>query len=373
LPELTATTADALARLSPASVGDSRAVWRALGRAGVLAALYPSRAGDRAGSHAPCPDRLREVLATLDAGHPLGVVLSACVQIATALPILREHATDGPVAAAYHSAVRGESVLALAATDADGAGSDLMSLGTTARLSDDQVVLDGEKWWITNACTAQHVLVLARHRPQRHFTSFLWVLVPTDRPGVTAVPAADGLFAGAGLGRLVFRGVTLGRDHVIGTPGRGLATFARHIATERFAGALWAAALSRRVLADVHDRLTARPLGEGVMWDNPAIRQRFARCLVEAWRIDAACTAFRAADPGNARVAGMLLKAAVAESLDMLLSECAQLVGAEAFVRNGIAQLRAEAGMFGTAGGAAGAMLAGIAEHAPDLLGRWER
>jgi acyl-CoA dehydrogenase len=378
LPELTSSGSEFAARLEAAlaSIGDagdagSRAVWAALGEAGVLAALYDGSQGERGRSHAPCADHLADLLAALDARVPLGIVLGACVQVATALPILREHAGAGPAAAAYESALRGESLLALAATDAAGAGSDLMSLGTTARLSADHLVLDGEKRWITNACNCDFALVLARHRPQRHFTSFLWVLVPTDAPGVQTSPSTGALLAGSETGTIRLREVVLGRDHVLGTPGRGLATFARHIATERLAGGLWAGSMCRRALADTRRRLAARPLGDASTWDNAAIRERFARCLVGVWRIDAACDAYRATHGGpDALLTSMLLKTAVAESLDAVLSECAQLVGADAFAPRGLAQLRAEASMFGLGGGAGGAMLAGIADHATDLLDR---
>ncbi|MEV0395171.1 acyl-CoA dehydrogenase family protein [Polymorphospora rubra] len=352
MPETTARTAAALRAAS--STRDARAVWRALGEHGLLTGA----------------EDLGGLLAALDGHCPAGVVLSVCVQVAAAVPVLREHVgtdPDGPAAKAYEDVVRGNSTLAFAATDGVGAGSDLMGMATTARLDDDSVVLDGAKRWITNACTAGHALVLARYRPQRHFTSFLWVLVPTDAPGVRAVAAGGPLLAGAGLGDLHLDGVRLDRGHLVGRPGRGLVTFARHAATERLAGGLWAAAMCRRVLADTHRRLTTRPLGAATAWDNPAIRERYARCLVEAWRIDAACAAYRASD--RPMTTGMLLKVSVADSLDAVLTECARLVGADAFAAGGLAQLRAEAGMFATAGGATGAMLAGIADHVPDLLG----
>nr|BFE50205.1 hypothetical protein GCM10017745_36320 [Saccharothrix mutabilis subsp. capreolus] len=57
---------------------DARAVWASLGRSGVLAEDRPVEV-------------LRSVLPSLDARHPLGIVLSVCVQIASALPILRSH------------------------------------------------------------------------------------------------------------------------------------------------------------------------------------------------------------------------------------------------------------------------------------------
>lgn len=345
--------------LSGGPVG-SRAVWRALGDAGLLADLTEPGAG---------LDRLDALLAALDERQPLGTVLSVCVQVASALPILREAGGD-PAGKAADAAGRGEAVLAFAVTDAATAGSDLMALGTRAQLTDDRVRLDGGKSWITNACGADHALVLARHREVRHFTSFLWVLVPMDTPGVVVEPAGSDLFAGAGLGHLRFDDVTVGRDHLLGAPGRGLPTFARHIGTERIAGALWARAMCRRALADTHGRLVARTSGGRPLWENDAVRARFARCLVELRRVDAMCAQHTACVPGSAaQASSMLLKAATAQSLTLVLDECVQLVGADAFVPGGLAELRAGAAMFGIAGGATGALLAGIAEHAAELLG----
>ncbi|GAA0706693.1 acyl-CoA dehydrogenase [Dactylosporangium roseum] len=335
----------------------ARAVWAKLGRSGAISGLYPD------GRPAPDPARLGALLAALDGRHPLGVVLAVCVQAATALPLLREHRGDGPIAAARRSAERGESMLALAVTDAGASGSDLMAATTTARISGDEVVLDGVKSWITNARTADHAVVLARHRPQPHFTSFVLVLVPTALPGVKAESAGGDLFAGAGVGHLHLDGVTVGRDHVIGSPGRGLPLFARHVATERLAGAQWATAIARRVLADTHRRLVARGL-----WANDAVRARLAWALVDLRRIEATAAAHDAGGR-DALLSSMLLKAATAQSLERVLGECVQLQGADAFGDGGPARLRTEAAMFGIAGGASGAMLAGIADHAADLLG----
>lgn len=296
-------------------------------------------------------------LSTLDGRYPVGVVLGCCVQFATVLPILREN--SHPLVSLVTA---GEAVVALAATDHVGAGSDLMSMGTTAKLSDSSVVVSGTKRWITNACHATHALVLARHQPARHFTSFCWVLVPMSLPGVRVTAEPTSLFDGAGIGAITLDEVVLDRSALVGPPGRGLVSFARHVASERRAGALWAVALCRRVLRDVRVRLGERPLGDGVLWDNAAVRERFARCVVETWRMAAIVAA--AEDMASA----MALKVAVAEGLDVVLRECAQLLGADSFVDGGIVELRATVSMFGVAGGAVGAMLAGVAEHADVLL-----
>ncbi|MGW5422612.1 acyl-CoA dehydrogenase family protein [Streptomyces sp. NPDC003943] len=349
-----------------AASGETATVWRELGRAGVLRALGPS--GTAPGGTAD-PLALEVLLTELDARHPTGTVLSACVQLATALPIMAEGLGSDLVRSVYESTLDGEAQLALATTDSGAGGSDLMEATTVAELGEDQVVLNGGKRWITNATTAGHALVLARHRPARHFTSFVWVLVPTDAPGVTVEPTTTRLFLGSGVGDLRFDGVTVGREHVVGRPGRALPSFARHIGTERLASALWARAICRRVLDRTRERLAGHPLHGRTAWDNDAVRARFAKCLVELRRMDALCATIQGGpDERPTALDGMIAKAAVAESLQYVVGECVQLQGAAAFADDGIAHLHTEAAAWSIAGGATGAMLAGVADHATDVL-----
>ncbi|MDG4800361.1 acyl-CoA dehydrogenase family protein [Micromonospora sp. WMMD980] len=352
--------AEVRAALSGVDPTDARAVWRALGAGGVVAALYPS--GDQ-----PDPVRLSALLTELDARCPLGVTLSVCVQVATVLPLLAGAA--GPAERARRDMLRGETVVALAVTDAAGSGSDLLDATTRVKLGDDAATVDGAKTWITNATTCDAALVLARHRAARHFTSFCWVLAPAAAPGVT-VSSAGRAFAGAGVGHLRLDGVALDPDTVVGRPGRALAGFARQVGVERLAGALWARAMCHRLLADLRDWLRRRPAAEGTLWDRPAIRERYARCLVAVRQLDALCAPpLAATEPVVSPVDGMVLKVAAAETVDRVAAEAVRLRGADAFRDGGEAHLRGEVAMFGIAGGATGAMLAGIADHADELVG----
>jgi citronellyl-CoA dehydrogenase len=213
------------------------------------------------------------------------------------------------------------------------------------------------------------LLVLARHRPGDHFTSFTWVLVPATAPGVAVEPADTGFFAGSGIGHVWLDGVRLSRDHVVGRVGQGLVSFGRHIATERLAGGLWAAAIARRALAGTHDSLLRRTARGRTLWDNDAVRLAFARCLVEHRRLEAMCRQVADAISGpDALLASMLLKAGAADALEKILTACSQMQGADGFRTGGIQQLRAEAAMFGIAGGTTETMLAAIADRAADLL-----
>lgn len=357
---------------------DALAVWRALGAGGLLDALSNAPPGGRTDIDRR---RLDDLLAELDARLPVGAVLSVCVQIATVVPLLRDLAPTSPYAAGVlEAALAGEAVVALAVTDSAAPGSDLLEAETALSRVNGDSRLDGRKSWITNAGHCTHALVLARHRPARHFTSFQWVLVPATAEGVSAQAAATDLFAGSGVGHLRFDAVRLAPEQVVGAPGRALAQFVHHIYTERLAGALWARSLCRRVLIDTRTFLADRQLHGMPQWDNAAIRERFARCLIDLNCLDAVCATehghaagddddrAKAASITGARRGAMLLKATSALSVDRILSECVSLRGADAFRDGGEAMLRAEAAMFGTAGGAVGALLAGIADHADEVL-----
>jgi citronellyl-CoA dehydrogenase len=349
-----------LSDVAPAGERNGRELWRALGRSGRLEKLYTGAK--------VCRARLADLTRELDGAHPTGPVLAVCPQVAVALPLLG--AVAGPVAAAaWRSGVAGESMPSVAATDGDAAGSDLMSLGTTATVTDDGVTVAGRKRWIAAAEFADHHLVLARHTDRDHFTSFTWVLVPADAAGVQVTPAGTDFFSGSGVGHLDLDDVRLSRDHVLGRVGYGMPLFARHMGTERFLSATWAAALCRRAVTATYHRTTGSPRRGAPLWRHDVVRERLARCLVEVRKLDALCAGVAAGPDGPPSTAdGTVLKIAGADTVTTVLDTCAQLWGADGFAGAGIQWLRAEAAMFGNAGGATEALLAGLANQLPELL-----
>jgi acyl-CoA dehydrogenase len=335
-----------------------RELWRALGEAGLIEALFADGAR-------PSSAFLGALLAALDARFPIGVTLGICVQVGSALPILLDSGGDD-LGVVRHDALAGKAMVALAATDEAAAGSDLMDAATILTGTDDGEIVEGGKLWITNAAQADQLLVLARCRQDRHFTSFAWVLVPRDAPGVSVRPATTTFFRGAGLGHISFDAVRVTAEQVVGRRGYALPSFARYISVERLAGALWATALTRRVIESTCQWLTTPSAAGPSRWDDQVARHRFARCLVEQQRAESLCAQLSSQVGGpDGQRAAMVLKAGVAMSTDLILSECASLQGAHAWADGGLAWLRAEAGMFGVAGGTTDALLDGIASYPP--------
>ncbi|WP_233221637.1 acyl-CoA dehydrogenase family protein [Streptomyces carminius] len=343
---------------------DGRRVWAALGSAGLLRGVY--RAGDPAAGVVPA--RLGALLAAADAHVGIGSTLASCVQLATAVPLLAAARGPGPAGRTAGAALDGARTVALAATD-ESPGCDLAALGTRVSLGDTEVEVDGVKRWITNATWCEYALVLARHRPGRHFTSFTWVLVPADAPGVTVERADTDLFDGSGTGHLRLERVRLPRAHLVGRPGMGLAGFAAHIAVERLAGALWGTALCGRVLADTKRRLMARPVGDGSLWHLESVRQRFAACLVQVRQLHALTgeLADRVATRHDTTAAA-LLKSSAAATVERVLTECAHLQGAEGFAVTGAQRLRAQAALFGIGGGTTEVVLSVVGDAADSVL-----
>jgi acyl-CoA dehydrogenase len=316
---------------------------------------------------------LRVLIQRLATRAPSGVTLAACVQTALFTPILAGLATGDqrPVLA---SVLDGEAVGGVAVTDADVAGSDLAALTTTLRRDGDNWVLTGAKDWVTGACLARYLLVCARTGDAgdgRHFSNFSLVLVPTDLDGVVVRPRDTAVMRHAGIGTIEFTDVRLPAGALVGRPGRGLAYFLRYVATERLAGGFWATAVGHDVIRRTAAWLRHRDLGDGTLWDNPAVRRQLAEAavsirLIEALTEDIVRRCPVAPPPGPDTAA---LKAALAPHLTSALTACVQLHGAAGLTSElGLLELLTDARAFGVAGGSTETMLELVA-HSDLVLG----
>ena len=145
------------------------------------------------------------------------------------MELLAHGATDAQKERWLWPNLRGEISSAFALTEPFLAGADPTVIGTTAIRDGDEWVIDGHKWFITNASVADIVLVFAETnpegRPHRHASVFV---VPAGTPGHgdRARHRHDGPprrrpTAGSGNhAEIVFRDCRVPADHLIGAARR---------------------------------------------------------------------------------------------------------------------------------------------------------
>lgn len=203
--------------------------WRACAEFGVLGWPVPTRYGGQG------LDPLSCVLALEALGYGCtdnGLLFAINNHLWACTSYLLAHGDDEQRDRWLPGLCAGTTVGAHAMTEPD-AGSDVLSLATTARRAGDHYVLDGVKTFVSNAPVADLFVVFARTggAGQRALSAFL---VPRDAPGLTAdhVWHKAGL-RGSPMGELRFDGVTVPVADRLGAEGAGYQIFTRTAEWER--------------------------------------------------------------------------------------------------------------------------------------------
>jgi len=154
-----------------------------------------------------------------------------------------------------------------------GAGSDLASLTTRARLDGGEWVIDGQKVWTSVAHRANWIFLLARTDPQaRGHRGISFLLCPLEAPGIEIRPIRQ-LTGDSDFNEVFFTGARTPADLVVGAPGEGWQVAMTLLGHERGEEAATNPILFRAEL----DRLLALAAEHGRDHD-PLIRQRLAWC-----------------------------------------------------------------------------------------------
>jgi acyl-CoA dehydrogenase len=239
--------------------------------------------------------------------------------------------------------VRGERVCAFALTEPE-AGSDVASMRTSARRTEGGWTLDGEKVFISNAGIAQHYLVFAKVPtegvdPKKTFSCFL---VPADAPGLFVEPVPMSL--DHPLGRLTFRGCTVGPEALVGEVGKGLRLALGTLDVFRTSVGAAACGMARRALDQTIDRVKAR-----VQFGKPLSEQQLVQAEVAemATELDAArLLVYRAAwlkDRGERASAEVAMaKMYATEAAQKIIDRAVQLHGGLGVTTSVVEQLYRE-------------------------------
>ncbi len=118
--------------------------------------------------------------------------------------------------------ISGEHVGSLAMSDA-GAGSDVVSMSLKAEKKGDRYVLNGTKFWITNAPHAETLVVYAKTDPAAGPGGITAFLIEKDFAGFSASPKLDKMgMRGSDTSEIVFQDCEVPEDNVMGKVNEGV-------------------------------------------------------------------------------------------------------------------------------------------------------
>ncbi|TRW98230.1 isovaleryl-CoA dehydrogenase [Paracoccus sp. M683] len=116
----------------------------------------------------------------------------------------------------------GEHVGALAMSE-ESAGSDVVSMKLRAEKKNDRYVLNGNKYWITNAPDADTLVVYAKTDPSAGSKGITAFIVERGMAGFSTSPHFDKMgMRGSNTGELIFENCEIPFENVLGEEGRGV-------------------------------------------------------------------------------------------------------------------------------------------------------
>lgn len=228
---------------------------------------------------------------------------------------------------------RGEKYAAFCLTES-GAGSDVVSMQTTAKRRGDVYVLNGEKMWISLATKAHHFLVVAKTDPNAGHKGLTAFIVTGDMSGVTTgdIHGKLGVRAGS-TGWVAMKDVEVPVENRLGEEGEGFFIAMSCLDNGRYTVASGAVGLIRACLEDsikyAHSRST---FGKEIA-KHQLIQQKIA--LMQQWYDCAKLLVYRAgwmknSGERNTRETGMAKWYATDHSVQAAL-EAIQVHGAYGF------------------------------------------
>lgn len=203
--------------------------------------------------------------------------------------ILAQSGTDDQKREWLEPLLDGRMYSAFAMTEPDAAGSDPTQLRVTAVQEGDDWIINGRKWFISNASIADFVIVVAvtdpEAEPHRRVSQFI---VPAGTAGMTVErmipsltdPAPD-LDSYAAHSALRFERVQVPSTAMLGERGRGFEVAQVRLGPGRIHHCMRWIGMARRAFDMMCERATYRTVKDGVLGDKQTIRAWIADSAAE--------------------------------------------------------------------------------------------
>ncbi|KAL1991795.1 hypothetical protein VTN49DRAFT_5103 [Thermomyces lanuginosus] len=203
-------------------------MWKKLGEAGFLGVTADEEYGGLGmGYQAHCTV-LEEISR---ASGSIGLSYAAHSQLC--VNQLSLNATPEQKARFLPGLISGEKIGALAMSE-HSAGSDVVSMKTTAKAVDGGFLLNGTKMWITNGPDADYIVVYAKTAPEKGSKGITAFVVEKTFKGFSCARKLDKLgMRGSNTGELIFEDVFVPNENVLGEVNKGVRVLMEGLDLER--------------------------------------------------------------------------------------------------------------------------------------------
>ncbi|KRW95408.1 isovaleryl-CoA dehydrogenase [Paracoccus sp. MKU1] len=192
-------------------------LWREMGDLGLLGITVPEEFGGSGMGY------LAHVIATEEiARASASVSLSYGAHSNLCVNQIKLNGSDEQRAKYLPDLCSGKAVGALAMSE-EGAGSDVVGMKLRAEKRNDRYVLNGNKYWITNAPDAHTLVVYAKTDPEAGSKGITAFIVERGMKGFSTSPHFDKLgMRGSNTGELIFQDCEVPFENVLGAEGKGV-------------------------------------------------------------------------------------------------------------------------------------------------------
>lgn len=310
-------------------------LWPKLGEAGLLGITAPTEYGGLKLGYQHHAAVMEEISR---ASGSIGLSYAAHSQLC--VNQLSLHATKDQGQKYLPDLIAGTKIGALAMSEA-GAGSDVVSMKTTATKTDGGYLLNGTKLWITNGPDADTIVVYAKTDPSAGSRGITAFIVEKGMKGYGVSRKLDKLgMRGSNTGELVFDNVFVPEENVLGKLNGGVYVLMSGLDLERLVLAAGPVGLMRRALDEtlpyVHQRKQfGEPIGHNQLIQGKLADMYTKYAASRAYLYEAA----RDADAGNKDTkdcAGVILYAA--ERATEVCLDAIQCLGGMGYVTETVPQ-----------------------------------
>lgn len=180
----------------------------------------------------------------------MGVVISLIMHAEIATPLIQALGNEDQKNRFLPSAVRGEKIGGLGISEPE-AGSDVVSMLTTAKKEGDRYILNGSKMFITNGLTADWLIVVAKTHPEKGHQGLSLFIVPSQTPGYSVGKKLQKLGNRTSDTALIhLENCIVPKENLLGEEGKGFYYIMKNFQAERLMGAALSCEMSRVMWQD---------------------------------------------------------------------------------------------------------------------------